>query len=67
MTTLTEIREQRTLSEAAFQEALNALETLMLDNGPALSCAIASVYGFHREVCALHAAELSLISNGTIH
>ena len=67
MTTLTEIHEQIPLSELCFQQAMNELETLVLDYPETGTAAIAAALGYHREVCALHAAELSLISNGTIH
>lgn len=67
MTTLSDIREQLPLSEVCFQQALNDLETLVLDSGGAGRAAIAAALGCHREVCALHAAEISLISHGTLN
>jgi hypothetical protein len=66
MTTLSEIREQIPLSELCFQQAMAELETLVMDYPETGINAIAAALGYHREVCALHAAELSLIGNGTI-
>jgi Ser/Thr protein kinase RdoA (MazF antagonist) len=65
MNPLAEIREQRPQSERAFQEAMKHLESLLLD-GDSGREAMASALGYHREVCALHAAEISLISAGKL-
>lgn len=65
MNALAEIRDQRPQSERDFQAAMQRLESLLPD-GDSGREAIASALGYHREVCALHAAEISLISHGKL-
>lgn len=66
MTTLAQLRSNRDDAERQFQLA-------MVDLGlPGSTAAwpapelLAKARGYHREVCAAYAAELSLIANGTL-
>lgn len=62
MSPLAAIRAQRAASEKDFQAAF---ETLLKDAETYAEAAI-TVQALHREVCALYAAEISLISNGVL-
>ncbi len=62
MTALTELRTQRAEAELMFQEAMAMLRQQQRVDGRLHAAAL----GYHREVCAAHAAELSLISSGKI-
>lgn len=63
MTTLPEIRAQRADAEASFQAAMREVEALL---APTDFHLIATAQGYHREVCAASAAELSLIESGKL-
>lgn len=58
MTTLPQLRAAREESEAQFQAAVIAAG-LPIEQ-------LAAVLGYHREVCAAYAAELSIVANGTL-
>jgi hypothetical protein len=62
MINLEQLRAQREDAEAIYQEAMRCISHGHLE--PEL---IASALGYHREVCALYNAELSLISSGTLN
>lgn len=63
MTTLPELRTQRQDAELLFQVAMSELEACL---APTDSHLIAVALGYHREVAATYAAELSLIGSGKL-
>ncbi len=65
MTTLTELRTQRAEAEKLFLSTLNAIPHAR-PGFPDLIEFCAEAQGYHREVCAAYAAELSLISSGKL-
>lgn len=62
VTTLTELRAQRAEAEGLFLRALNGIKP----DSPDVMRLCAEAQGYHREVCAAYAAELSLISSGKL-
>lgn len=61
MSHIQELQAQRADAEAWFQEAMT-----VISHGHFKHELMASALGYHREVCALYAAEISLIGNGTL-
>lgn len=64
MTTLTELRTHRAEAESLFVKAMDDIDEAL--PGQCLDSLIVEALSYHREVCASYAAELSLISSGTL-
>lgn len=65
MSALTDLRTARAEAEALYQRTMQDLDESL--PGLPLESLLCEALGYHREVCALYAAEISLISDGRIN